>query len=76
MIKEFREITGIKADEILVVGDTFNDMLFGKQNGTKTCGVLSGVSDKEDFDDMADHVIDTIADLPELIDKINVENEG
>lgn len=76
MIKEFMEITGIKADEILVVGDTFNDMLFGKQNGTKTCGVLSGVSEQGDFDDMADHVIDTIADLPDLIDKINAENEG
>ncbi len=73
MIKEFREITGLKAEEILVVGDTFNDMLFGRQNGTKTCGVLSGVSAAEDYDDMADYIIDSIADLPELLDKINAE---
>ncbi len=75
MIMEFREITGLKADEILVVGDTFNDMLFGKQNGTGTAGVLSGVSDKEDFDDMADYIIETVAELPELIDKINGEEK-
>ena len=73
MIDEFKDITGLAADEIMVVGDTFNDMLFGKQNGTKAVGVLSGVSDEKDFDDMADYIIESVADLPELIEKVNAE---
>ena len=73
MIDEFKAITGLKAEEIAVVGDTFNDMLFGKQNGCSSIGVLSGVSAREDFDDQADVIIESVADINVALDKLNAE---
>lgn len=71
MMEEFMEKTGIKAEEIAVVGDTYNDMLFAVQNGATSIGVLSGVSTILDFEDMADYTINTVEELPALLDKIN-----
>ena len=71
MYVEFMEKTGLSADEIAVVGDTCNDMLFGKNNGGTSIGVLSGVSSKEDLEEIADYIIDSVEELPELIEQLN-----
>ena len=71
MYVEFMEKTGLSADEIAVVGDTCNDMLFGKNNGGTSIGVLSGVSSKEDLEEIADYIIDSVEELPELIERLN-----
>ena len=45
-------------------------MLFAKQNGGIAIGVLSGVSEEEDFENEADYIIASIHELPELLDRI------
>ncbi len=70
MFLEFAEKFSLQAEEIAVVGDTYNDMRFAKQNGGVAIGVLSGVSEKKDFEDKADYVITSIHELPKLLDRI------
>ena len=70
MFLEFAEQFSLKPEEIAVVGDTYNDMLFAKQNGGTAIGVLSGVSEAADFGDKADYVITSIHELPQLLDRI------
>ncbi len=69
MLLDFMENYSLKANEIMIVGDTYNDILFAKNNGAVAVGVLSGVSKVEDFKDEADFVIGSIVDLPSLISK-------
>ena len=57
----------IDSEKILVVGDTLNDMRFAHNGGAIAVGVLSGVSKRQDLQAMADYIIDSVADLPELI---------
>lgn len=70
MFLEFAEQFSLLPEEIAVVGDTYNDMMFAKKNGGVAIGVLSGVSEKKDFEDKADYVINSIHELPELLDRI------
>ncbi|MCI5868098.1 MAG: HAD family hydrolase [Dorea sp.] len=70
MFLEFAELFSLKAEEIAVVGDTYNDMIFARKNGGVAIGVLSGVSEAEDFGDEADYVIASIHELPGLLDRI------
>ena len=70
MFLEFQNQFLLKPEEIAVVGDTYNDMLFAKQNGGIAIGVLSGVSEEEDFENEADYIIASIHELPELLDRI------
>lgn len=70
MFLEFAEQFSLKPEEIAVVGDTYNDMLFAKQNGGTAIGVLSGVSETADFGNKADYVITSIHELPQLLDRI------
>lgn len=70
MFFEFAHKFFLLPEEIAVVGDTYNDMMFAKVNGGIAIGVLSGVSEKEDFGYKADYIIDSIAQLPELLDRI------
>lgn len=70
MFLEFAEQFSLNPEEIAVVGDTYNDMIFARQNGGVAIGVLSGVSEVEDFGDEADYIIDSIHELPRLLDRI------
>ena len=45
-------------------------MIFARKNGGVAIGVLSGVSEAEDFGDEADYVIASIHELPGLLDRI------
>lgn len=68
MFERFKEQTGLDANEIAVVGDTYNDIVFAKENGGIAIGVLSGVSSREDFHGEADYVLDSIGELPDIIE--------
>lgn len=70
MFLEFAETFSLKPEEIAVVGDTYNDMVFARQNGGVAIGVLSGVSEEADFGNQANYVIKSIHELPELLDRI------
>lgn len=70
MFLEFQQCFGLRAEEIAVVGDTYNDMMFARHNGGVAVGVLSGVSTMEDFQGKADYVIESIQQLPDLLDRM------
>lgn len=74
MFLEFQEKCGLKADEIAVVGDTQNDVLFAKNNGGIAIGLLSGVSRKEDYSKHVDYILNSVVELPEFLDQMMITN--
>ena len=67
MIHDFMRKYSLSADEIVVVGDTYNDILFAKRGGAIAVGVLSGVSKREDFRGEADFIIESIAEISSIV---------
>lgn len=59
-------------EEVAVVGDTWNDMLFAKRYGAKSIGVLSGLASREVLAPDADAIINTIKELPALLEEREV----
>ena len=58
-------ISGIPADESLMIGDTGIDIAVGKANHTATCAVTWGYGSRESLVDSApDHLIESPAELP------------
>lgn len=49
ILEKFSNTYNLKADEIIMIGDTGNDILFGKNFGTKTIAVTYGIWKKENF---------------------------
>ena len=54
-------------ENILVVGDTINDMNFAHNGGSIAVGVLSGVSSRKQLAPAADYILNSVADVPALI---------
>lgn len=70
MIHAFADAIGIKAEEVAMVGDNPHDMETAHDAGAGLAiGVLTGNSDRDHLAPLADHVIDSIADLPALLRK-------
>jgi phosphoglycolate phosphatase len=68
MIRKFAEITGLPAAAIAMVGDNHHDMEEARAGGAGLAiAVLSGNASREDIAHLADHVIDSVADLPALL---------
>lgn len=70
MFLEFQRKFQLKPEEIAVVGDTYNDMVFAKNNGGIAIGVLSGVSQEADLCEKADYILHSVQELPELLEKL------
>lgn len=70
-VKQWR----IKPEEVLVVGDTPNDMKFAHNGGSVAVGVLSGVSSEEQLQPTADYIIDSVSEIPDLICKLGQEGQ-
>ncbi len=70
MFDSFAKKFGFLPEEIAVVGDTPNDMIFAHKCGGTGIGVLSGLSSLKDLEDKADYVISSVKTLPELIDNL------
>lgn len=68
MFEIFCSKYGLEPEEVAVVGDTYNDMRFAKNCKAKAIGVLSGVSQKEDFQDLADVVIPSVEDILSILE--------
>lgn len=66
MLIAFAGTIGAKPEEIMVVGDTYNDIQFARKCGSLAVGVLSGVSGMEDYCGEADYVLRSVADLEGL----------
>jgi phosphoglycolate phosphatase len=68
MIARFAELTGLRAEEIAMVGDNSHDMEEARAGRAGLAiGVLSGNAKHEDIAHLADHVVDSVADLPHLL---------
>ncbi len=68
----FAEAIGLSAETIAMVGDSVQDLETGRAAGAAlSIGVLSGPAPSEDLAPYADHVIDSIADLPALLRRHN-----
>ncbi len=67
IIKRAAEYWGVNPDQILVVGDTPNDMRFARNGGARAAGVLSGTGKLQDLEPVADYVVESVADLPDMI---------
>lgn len=65
MVLKVLELTGGKAEDALVVGDTAYDINMGRAAHVRTCGVTYGNGKPEEFAN-ADYVIDDFADLLEI----------
>lgn len=63
LIEAFCSKFNLKYSEIAVVGDTYNDMIFAKNSGALSIGVLSGVSTIEDFKGHADIILKNVGEL-------------
>ena len=70
MFLEFQKKFGLKQQEIAVVGDTYNDIRFARENGGVAIGVLSGVSQEADFCGEADYILNSVGELPQLLEQI------
>lgn len=64
----FCDLTGLKPTEIAMVGDNRHDLELGRAGGVGlNIGVLSGTGTRESLSSLADVVIDSVAELPELL---------
>lgn len=67
MALAFCEAVGIAPGEAAMVGDAVHDLAMGRAAGfALNIGVLSGTSGREDIEDFADLILDSINDLPAL----------
>ena len=68
------ERVSVKAEEAIVVGDSVADIISGKCVGTTTVGVTTGLGSKEELIEIgADYILESVAELPVLIRKINTQ---
>lgn len=75
MFLEFQTLFHLNPSEILVVGDTFNDMKFAKNGGGISVGVLSGIGTLEELEKEADYTLDSVQQIPELLDYIEEQED-
>jgi phosphoglycolate phosphatase len=75
MITLFAERTGLAASEIAMVGDNSHDMDEARNGGAGLAvAVLTGNSTREDLLPHADHIIDSIVDMPQLLVKLALQS--
>lgn len=65
----------IQPKQIIVVGDTPNDMRFAKNAGAIAVGVLSGTGRRKDLEQVADYIIDSVKDFVPLLLKLQSEEK-
>jgi phosphoglycolate phosphatase len=67
MIARFAEITGFAPHEIAMVGDNSHDMEEARAGGAMAIAVLTGNATHRDIAHLADHTLDSVADIPRLL---------
>jgi phosphoglycolate phosphatase len=69
MIRAFCAETGLDPREVAVVGDNLHDLEMGRSGGAGLLvGVLTGTGSREVLTPVADHVIESVAELEGLLD--------
>lgn len=67
MFERFRKKYDLQAQEIMVVGDTLNDMLFAHRCHAMAAGVLSGLATYEELEKEADIVLENVGEIPDYL---------
>lgn len=67
MVLAFAAVLGVAPNRIALVGDTAHDLAAARAAGAVAIAVLSGPARRDTLAPLADHVIDSIADLPALL---------
>jgi phosphoglycolate phosphatase len=71
MIALFAKTTGLAAQDIAMVGDNTHDLEEARHGGAGLAiGVLTGNGAREDLEHHADYVVESIADLPQLLENL------
>ncbi len=71
MIARFAAVTGLKPAEIAMVGDNSHDMDEARAGGAGLAiAVLSGNASHGDIAHLADHVVQSVADIPSLLSQL------
>lgn len=71
MVLGFCESQDLPPEDVAVVGDNVHDLEMGKNAGCALLiGVLTGNSTREDLEGHADHVLESVADLPEFLGRV------
>jgi len=73
MVLAFAAHCGVGPGEVALVGDTLHDLHAARRAGSVAIAVLTGPTRdaaRPDLEPHADHVIDTIAELPALLDTL------
>lgn len=71
MMLAFCRSTGLQPGECVMIGDSVHDLGVAPSSGAAmSIGVLTGPAERRDLEPHADHVIDSIGDLPELLRRV------
>jgi len=71
IVHGFCAATGLTAGEVAVVGDNLHDLHMGRSAGAGlVVGVLTGTGEHADLSGHADHVLHSIAELEDLLDRL------
>lgn len=70
MVLGFCEAVGLRPEEVLMVGDTLHDLHTARAAGAMAVAVSTGASPAELLAPEADHVLASIAELPELVARL------
>jgi phosphoglycolate phosphatase len=71
MLVGFCRATGLDASEVAMIGDSVADIAMARAGEAGLAvGVLTGVTPRLLLEDVADHVIDSIAELEGLLDRV------
>ena len=65
----FCEAVGVAPDRCVMVGDSLHDLRAARAAGFVSVGVLTGLATRSDLSPLADGVLDSIADLPDWLDR-------
>jgi phosphoglycolate phosphatase len=71
MVEGFCAATGLAASEVAVLGDNLHDLEMGRAAGAGlVVGVLSGTGARRDLEALADHLLDSVAELETLLERL------
>ena len=72
MLLAFAHATGLQPGEIAMIGDSVHDLGVAPAAGAALAvGVLTGPAEHADLAPLADHILTSIADLPELLVRVH-----
>ncbi|OMH39282.1 HAD family hydrolase [Motiliproteus sp. MSK22-1] len=69
MVNAFCRHTGLRQEEVIVIGDNLHDIEMGRSAGAGlTVGVLTGTSNREQLAEDADYVLSNVAQIFDILD--------